>query len=462
MNIEKEKKYVLKNGTDKTAREMFNSVIERFNLTSPKFINNMDVYYDKNNILDAYGINIRKRIVKGELVYTVKRPTKEKIITERREENFSTLEEALQFAIKEWNIPIKDISELLEISTQREKYQLEIGKNVLEVCFDLFTPRVGICEFEEQEMIEFELKKGDTKVFDEIAKIMSEFPYLEESNFSKKEISMAVIRAKTKINPFKNSQQPNNEEIKQFFIGKDERLAELRDLDTKKKELNNLREKLGPLSRPLVVTLSGTPRAGKTTTIDSLYEFFKKSGINTKRLEEPAGLIYATLKNREEKEKLLKDRVGFVDKQYSLGNDYINNNLNGSDLILCDRGIIDTFIWYDMYYQLGMVSRERYLEFLKKLKDQKNYIDYFYGLYADETEAMKRDYLSSISIEERSTMSTDNVIRYNASLLRTLPKIEDYTDQSKVIDTSSLEILSPSIQIANEVIDTIKNLYLKR
>lgn len=183
MNIEKEKKYVLKNGTDKTAREMFNSVIERFNLTSPKFINNMDVYYDKNNILDAYGINIRKRIVKGELVYTVKRPTKEKIITERREENFSTLEEALQFAIKEWNIPIKDISELLEISTQREKYQLEIGKNVLEVCFDLFTPRVGICEFEEQEMIEFELKKGDTKVFDEIAKIMSEFPYLEESNF---------------------------------------------------------------------------------------------------------------------------------------------------------------------------------------------------------------------------------------------------------------------------------------
>lgn len=273
---------------------------------------------------------------------------------------------------------------------------------------------------------------------------------------------MAVIRAKTKINPFKNSQQPNNEEIKQFFIGKDERLAELRDLDTKKKELNNLREKLGPLSRPLVVTLSGTPRAGKTTTIDSLYEFFKKSGINTKRLEEPAGLIYATLKNREEKEKLLKDRVGFVDKQYSLGNDYINNNLNGSDLILCDRGIIDTFIWYDMYYQLGMVSRERYLEFLKKLKDQKNYIDYFYGLYADETEAMKRDYLSSISIEERSTMSTDNVIRYNASLLRTLPKIEDYTDQSKVIDTSSLEILSPSIQIANEVIDTIKNLYLKR
>lgn len=462
MNIEKEKKYVLKSQTDKTANEMFRDVIEKFGLTSPKMITNMDIYYDKNNILDAYGINIRKRNNKGKTVYTVKRPTKDTDITERREENFDTLEEALQFAITEWNIPIRDISELLEINTRRVKYQLEIGKNVLEVCFDLFTPRVGICEFEEQAMIEFELKKGDIKVFDEIVSKMSEFSYIEESNLSKKDISLDTIRSKTKINPFKNSSQPNNDEIKEFFIGKDERLAKLKDLDNKKKELNSLRERFGPLTKPLVVTLSGTPRAGKTTTIESLYEFFKKTGINTKRLEEPAGLIYATLKNREEKQKLLKDRVGFVDKQYSLGVEYIGNNLNGSDLILCDRGIIDPFIWYDMYYQIGMISREKYLEFLNKLKDPKNYVDYFYGLYADEKEAMKRDYLSSISIEERTTMSTDNVVRYNASLLRTLPKIEDYTDQSKVIDTSSLEIMEPSIQIADEVLDTVKRLYLER
>ncbi len=96
------------------------------------------------------------------------------------------------------------------------------------------------------------------------------------------------------------------------------------------------------------------------------------------------------------------------------------------------------------------------------MRDPKNYINYFYGLYADEKEAMKRDYLSSISIEERTTMSTDNVVRYNASLLRILPQIEDYTDQSKVIDTSSLEIMESSVQIADEVLDTIKKLYLER
>lgn len=462
MNVEKEKKYVLKKGTDKTAKEMFKAIIKRFGLTKPKETRNIDVYYDKNNILDAYGINIRKRFSKGEELYTVKRPTKETDITERREENFKTLEEALEFAIKEWNIPIKDVSELLDINTKRRKYQLEIDKNIIEVCFDLFTPRVGICEFDEKEMIEFELKKGDTKVFNQISEIMQEYPYIEECHQSKKDIALKVIRSKTKINPFRNSSQPNNDEIQEFFVGRDERLAKLKDLDKKKKEINGIREKMGPLTKPLVVTLSGTPRAGKTTTIESLYEFFKKTGINTKRLEEPAGLIYATLKNREEKQKLLEDRVGFVDKQYAIGTDYINNNLNGSDLILCDRGAIDPFIWYDMYYQLGMVSREKYLEFLNKMRDPKNYINYFYGLYADEKEAMKRDYLSSISIEERTTMSTDNVVRYNASLLRILPQIEDFTDQSQVIDTSSLEIMESSIQIADEVLDTIKKLYLER
>ncbi|MDE6141059.1 MAG: hypothetical protein K2G03_00505, partial [Bacilli bacterium] len=319
MNIEKEKKYVLKKGTDKTAKEMFDAIIKRFGLVESKETTNMDVYYDKNNILAAYGINIRKRFSKGEEVYTVKRPTKETDITERREENFKNLDDALDFAIKEWNIPIKDIRELLDINTKRKKYQLEIDKNIIEVSFDLFTPRVGICEFDEQEMIEFELKKGDTKVFIQISEIMQEYPYIEECHQSKKDIALGVIRSKARINPFRNSSQPNDEEIKEFFIGRDERLAKLRDLDKKKKELNGLREKMGPLTKPLVVTLSGTPRAGKTTTIESLYEFFKKTGINTKRLEEPAGLIYATLKNREEKQKLLENRVGFVDKQYDIG-----------------------------------------------------------------------------------------------------------------------------------------------
>lgn len=462
MNLEKEKKYILKKETDKPAETIFKSVIERLGLVTPIDVTNIDIYYDKNNILDAYGINIRKRLVKGGNICTIKRFTKEPDTTERKEESFETIDDALNFTITKWNIPIKDVNELLEINSKRQQYQLEIGENILEVNFDLFTPRVGICEFDEHGMIEFKLKKGDIKVFDNISAIMDEFTDLEESKSSKKEIALEHIRSRIKINPFRNSNQPNDEEIKQFFIGKDERLAKLKDLDTKKKEINSLREQFGPLKEPLVVTLSGTPRAGKTTTIESLYDFFKKTGINTKRLEEPAGLIYATLKNREEKQKLLQDRVAFVDKQYSLGTEYINGNLNGADLILCDRGVIDPFIWYDMYYQLGMVSKEKYLEFLNKIKDHKNYINYFYGLYVDEKEAMKRDYLSSISIEERTTMSTDNVVRYNTALLRTLPKIEDYTDSSKIIDTSSLEIMEPSIQIADEVLDTVKGLYLKR
>ncbi len=461
MKIEKEKKYVLKPDTDKNAEEMFSVVTDKFLLSHPTQVTNIDIYFDKNNILDAYGINIRKRFAKGKTVFTVKRPIKNSDIAERREEDFGTLDDALNFAIKEWNIPINDVKELLEINTKRRKYTLKIDDNIIEVSFDLFTPRVGICEFAEKEMIEFELKKGDPKVFNQISQIMSCFPFIEECHCSKKSIALEEIRSKTKINPFRNSVQPNEEEVKEFFVGRDERLAKLKDLDRKKKELNNIREKRGPLDKPLVVTLSGTPRAGKTTTIESLYEFFKKSGMSTKRLEEPAGLIYATLKNREEKQKLLQDRVGFVDKQYEIGTNYINNNLK-SDLILCDRGAIDPFIWYDMYYQLGMISRTDYLAFLNKMKEPKNYIDYFYGLYADEKEAMKRDYLSSISIEERSTMSTDNVMRYNASLLRTLPQIEDYTDQSRIIDTSSLEIMEPSITIADEIIDTIKGLYLER
>lgn len=462
MKIEKEKKYILKTRTDKNPLEMFNEIIKTFNLSNAEDIVNLDTYYDKNNILEAYGINIRKRMLKGNDVYTVKRLIKGSDITERREEDFDTLESAFDFIKDEWQIPIKNIDEILSIRTIRKKYKIMIDNSPIEVSFDLFTPCIGICEFEEYAMVEFELKGESVDALNKIDAIMMHIPYIEECNISKKEIALEEIKSKTRVNPFKDTTKPNNKDIQEFFVGRDERLAKLKDLDKKKKEVTNLKENYGSFYQPLVVTLSGTPRAGKTTTIQSLYEFFKKCGINTKCLEEPAGLIYATLKNREEKQKLLQDRVGFVDKQYSLGTDYINKNLNGSDLILCDRGIIDPIIWYDMYYQLGMVNRDKYLEFLNKMRKPENYINYFYGLYVDETEAMKRDYLSSISIEERSTMSRDNVERYNASLLRSLPKIEDYTHDSKVIDTSNLEIMEPSMQIADEILDKIKRLYLER
>lgn len=250
--------------------------------------------------------------------------------------------------------------------------------------------------------------------------------------------------------------------IKRFFVGNSKLLEQLKQLDIKKQEIKNLKSKFGDLKSPIVITLSGTPRAGKTTCIDNLYEFFKKADLKTVCLEEPAGLIYQTLKNKEEKKKLLQDRVGFVEQQFELGNRYINEKLSDNDIILCDRGILDTFIWYDMYYQMGMIDSKQYSEYLLKLKDISKYFNQFYALFASVDESMRRDYITSLSIEPRTTMNEENITKFNNSLLRMIPIIESEIGVSKLIDTTMCDRMDPSIEIAGNVLESVKTMYLRR
>lgn len=246
--------------------------------------------------------------------------------------------------------------------------------------------------------------------------------------------------------------------IKSFFVGNPVLFDRLKKLDVKKQELRRAVNASCGLDKPVVITVSGTPRAGKTTCVDNLYEFFKKADLRTVCLEEPAGLIYQTLRNKEEKKELLKDRVGFVDRQYEVGNAYLEKHLSDTDIVLCDRGILDTFVWYNMYYQDGMMSEERYQEFLKRLRVNPAYMNCFYALYTDPSISMERDFVNSLSIEPRTTMNLENVSKYNAALDRLQSDYKANVDVFRHIDTTRLERMDASIMVVDDAMDYVMQL----
>ena len=59
----------------------------------------------------------------------------------------------------------------------------------------------------------------------------------------------------------------------------------LKKLHARKVEIQRLKE-LSSLSKPFVIEFCGTPRTGKTTTINNLYDFFKKGGFKFTLVEE--------------------------------------------------------------------------------------------------------------------------------------------------------------------------------
>lgn len=252
-----------------------------------------------------------------------------------------------------------------------------------------------------------------------------------------------------------------NEYITKFFKESPQLLGKLKKLNHKKEEIKLLKKELGYLKNPIVITVSGTPRAGKTTCIDNLFEFLRKANLKTSCVLEPAGLIYSTLNSQEEKKKLLSDRVAFVEKQWEIGYQCINESLKNSEIAICDRGIIDTFIWYQMYYKLGMIEDKRYIEYFNKLSELQTCQNNFYALMTESYESMQRDYINSLSIEPRTTMNEQNVKLYNEALLDILPTIQSSINYTKVIDTTRCDRMEASIIVANEVLDSVKKLYLR-
>ena len=195
VEIEQEKKYNFSKNLYINPKEGFERIANCFGLTNPKYIVNCDTYYDDNNILEGYRIAVRRRISNGKSEWTIKRPLNDmSSISKRDEKNFTSLEDALLFLQKEWNIPITELTEKITLNTQRIKYDLTYGAGLFEMVFDKTTPIVSENMYEPNFMIECELKQGNSSGLYFINEIIKRFDFIEECKYSKKEIALNSVK----------------------------------------------------------------------------------------------------------------------------------------------------------------------------------------------------------------------------------------------------------------------------
>lgn len=445
--IEQEKKYIFNDSLSKDSESAFEQIKNILGLSKPKIVQNQDVYFDHDSILESYRIAVRKRVSNGKIEWTVKRPIKDKTsISKRDEKNFSSKEEVIDFLNSEWNIPIKSLEEVITLNTVREKYYLEKAGGIYEIVFDRTTPYFHGEKYSEQYMVECELKEGNSSGLFVIDSLIKKLPFISECNNSKKERAISLVQKTKKENKGLDISNDKNsvlydKEIATFFVGNPKLFEDLKYLNRKKDEIRKLREKYGDLKTPIVVTISGSPRAGKTTCVDNLTEFLSKADLRVSSLMS---------------KKILQNGVEFLDSEYDIETKSIQDSLENSDVVLCDQGVLNLFIWYDMYHALGIVNDEQYNAFLKKLKIPKKYIECFYPLYTNCKEAMQRYYLNSLDL---NGIRWEDIERYNSALLRMLPKISQNCDTVKLIDTTNLDKMDASIEVAGSLLDRIRKIY---
>ena len=251
---------------------------------------------------------------------------------------------------------------------------------------------------------------------------------------------------------------------RKIFEGREDEYNKLIRLHYRKQEIYKMISVLDK-NKSYVIEFTGTPRTGKTTLMNNLYDFFKKGGFTTSTLEE------FTTSQRYKKEiypRLKNEYKSVINTEIPK---YVLENLNmaidkNNDIILIDRSLFDRMVWMDRLYNKNGVTEREYNDYIDKYtKIINDKIDIVIGLYTDSLTSLRRDYTANASLEKRTFLSEDNINEYNNSLMN-MKKLSnkeninfylfDTTDKSErdisfeVLDTILTDMRSKYISILNE------------
>ena len=244
-----------------------------------------------------------------------------------------------------------------------------------------------------------------------------------------------------------------------IFDSNIEEYKSLLKIHYKKEEIYKLKKVLTN-KIPYIIEFTGTPRTGKTTLINNLYDFFKKKGFKVEILEE----FTTSKKYKNEIYPLLKDKSK---KQINIEiPKYVLKQLEDCmkkhpDIIMVDRSLFDRLIWMNRLYLKHGIEEEEYTEYndyyTQIIKEK---IDIVISTYTDSITALKRDYTAHLSLEKRSFLNEDNLNEYNVSLLNMKSLAEKEKINFYLFDTTNKNQRIISFEVVNTILDNMRKKYI--
>lgn len=235
--------------------------------------------------------------------------------------------------------------------------------------------------------------------------------------------------------------------------------AKLKKLHAQKIELQRLKS-LCSLTKPFVIEFTGTPRTGKTTTLNNLYDFFKKGGFDVGLIEEFTTSNYYKehFKEKLKQMNLGDSNIAIIEEVHRQLNQSLSKN---QDIILIDRSINDRQIWNHRRFIKGdMNDTQYYTNKDKYSKISKDLIDFLVITCADPLVSLKRDYLSSLTLEKRNFLNQQNIEEFNDSLKSNLLLFFESVDSMVLLDTSNMDLNDAAVEIASQIMPVLRKKYI--
>lgn len=245
-----------------------------------------------------------------------------------------------------------------------------------------------------------------------------------------------------------------------------DRRKTIQELEKLAIEVNKLKQEREQ-RRPLLIEFCGSPKSGKSTTINSLNIFLKRNNFKTVILSERAGIC--PIENKTHpffNIWTLTSAIAEIVKHLDQGKEKI-------DIIISDRGIFDALCWFE-WLNKNPNENNPYLDD-KAYEDLRHfilmdfwssYLDLIYVFQVKPNTSIKREYANLLTDKRGSIMREDILEGFNKATDFVIDRYsKEFRKVEKIItDTKELDDDPNTVgyEVAKNILGILKDLFIEK
>lgn len=210
--------------------------------------------------------------------------------------------------------------------------------------------------------------------------------------------------------------------------------------------------------RPIVIEFSGSPKAGKTSCINSLEVFLKRNGFKVKIIQERASVCPVS----DKQSPMFNIWTACASLEGLVGT--LEDKRNEVDVLIIDRGIYDALCWFEWLVDMGKMEEEQrsIAEQFLLMRELVGCIDIVFSFSVEPSISIKREYANLLT-DEPGTIMNEIVLR---SYLKAMEKTYDlrkmHFHSIFKVDTSEMDQNEVGKEVTVKTLDTLKELLMER
>ncbi len=210
--------------------------------------------------------------------------------------------------------------------------------------------------------------------------------------------------------------------------------------------------------RPIVIEFSGSPKSGKTSSINSLELFLKRNGFNVQTLQERASVCPVSDKqspmfNVWTSCATLTGMIGVLENKNSM-----------IDVLIIDRGIFDALCWFDWLVKKGKmeITQKRIVENFLMNNEFVRTIDIVFAFTVDPKESIRREYANLLTDKPGTIMNETVLSEYRQSVIELYNNEKTSFHRVFKIDTTDIDQNEVGKKVTEDTLNALKELLMEK